>query len=89
MLLHAVLCPGADVLDIVAASPVASGQEVHNTYGELGNDGLVAKYGFALRKNPFCHVTLDKEAVLGAVGGVLGGGERELRRRCRFLSKHR
>ena len=36
-------------LQIVAASNIAAGAEVHNTYGELGNAELVYKYGFALR----------------------------------------
>ena len=34
---------------IIAASDVAAGAEVHNTYGEHGNSELVCKYGFALR----------------------------------------
>ena len=39
---------GEEVLEIVAASAVAAGHEVHNTYGEHGNAELVNKYGFAL-----------------------------------------
>lgn len=41
-------CAGKEVLEIVAASPVSAGAEVHNTYGEHGNAELVNKYGFAL-----------------------------------------
>ena len=55
-----------DTLQIVAVSDVAAGQEVHNTYGEIGNDGLVKKYGFALRENPFTTVTVSKEDVVEA-----------------------
>ena len=43
--------------------PVPPGCEVHNTYGEHGNAELVAKYGFALRQNPFTAVALDKGKV--------------------------
>ncbi len=48
--------PGA--LEIVAASDVAAGAEIHNTYGEHGNADLVRLYGFALRNNPFDEVRL-------------------------------
>lgn len=42
------------VVQIVAASGIAAGAEVHNTYGELPNAELVHKYGFALPMgNPF------------------------------------
>lgn len=41
---------GKEVLEIVAASPVPAGAEVHNTYGEHGNAELVNKYGFALSR---------------------------------------
>ena len=34
-----------DCLQIVAASDVAAGKEVWNTYGELSNDVLLKKYG--------------------------------------------
>jgi len=41
-------------VQIVAASGIAAGAEVHNTYGELPNAELVHKYGFALPMgNPF------------------------------------
>ena len=66
--------------------PLRPGAEVHNTYGELGNSELVAKYGFALRDNPLSSVRLDKEALLAAAGHVLGS--RELRARSRFLRDH-
>lgn len=53
-------------LQIVAASDVEAGKEIHNTYGELGNAELVKKYGFALRENPFTAVELDKSSLLEA-----------------------
>ncbi|EFN55406.1 hypothetical protein CHLNCDRAFT_134525 [Chlorella variabilis] len=62
----------AHTLQIVAASAVPAGAEVHNTYGELGNAELVKKYGFALRYNPFTAVQLDKAALLAAARGALG-----------------
>lgn len=74
-------------LQIVAASEVPKGAEVHNTYGELGNVDLVSKYGFALCDNPFSVVLLDKVSVLQAAERTLG--VRELRLRCRFLRKER
>lgn len=72
-----------DRLQIIAASAVAAGQEIHNTYGELGNDELVMKYGFALRQNPFTTVRLRKAAVVQACRAqytpskaASGGGKR-------------
>lgn len=53
-------------LGIVAASDVSSGQEIHNTYGELGTGDLVKKYGFGLQENPFTSVQLDKDTLLQA-----------------------
>ena len=74
-------------LQIVAASEVLKGAEVHNTYGELGNVDLVSKYGFALDDNPFSVVVLDKGSVLQAAERIMG--VREMRLRCRFLRKER
>ncbi|BDA50036.1 probable N-lysine methyltransferase SETD6 at N-terminal half [Coccomyxa sp. Obi] len=76
---------GEEVLEIIAASPVQKGHEVHNTYGELGNAELVVKYGFALRNNPFDVVLLDKAAVVEEARRMLG--DRACRQRCRFLSR--
>ena len=77
----------SNFLQIVAASEVPKGAEVHNTYGELGNVDLVSKYGFALGDNPFSVVVLDKAAVLQAAERLMG--VRKLRLRCRFLRKER
>ncbi|KAK9835816.1 hypothetical protein WJX74_008600 [Apatococcus lobatus] len=55
---------GEEVLEIVAASELMAGQEIHNTYGEYGNSELVYKYGFALRDNPFDSVSIDKQLLL-------------------------
>lgn len=74
-------------MQIVAAAPVAAGREVHNTYGELGNAELVAKYGFALRGNPFDAVRLGKAALVDAAAAAQG--PRACRARCRFLALHR
>lgn len=77
-------------MQIVAASGVKAGQEVHNTYGELGSAELVAKYGFALPPdldNPFDAVTLDKGSVLREAGELMSA--RALRARCRFLAEER
>lgn len=72
---------------IIAASPVPKGQEVHNTYGELGNAELVVKYGFALRRNPFDVVLLDKGELVEEARRIVG--DRACRQRCRFLSRDR
>jgi SET domain-containing protein 6 len=74
-------------MQIVAASPVEKGEEVHNTYGELGNADLVMKYGFALADNPFDAVLLDKARLLEEAARELG--DRAYRRRCRFLAQER
>ncbi|KAI8472158.1 MAG: hypothetical protein J3K34DRAFT_519919 [Monoraphidium minutum] len=59
-------------LEIVAASDVAAGCEIHNTYGEHSNAELLRKYGFALPANPFDSVTLDAAALLAAAAAELG-----------------
>ena len=41
---------GEEVLEIIAASSIRAGSEVHNTYGEHGNAELVKKYGFSLNR---------------------------------------
>ncbi len=74
-------------VQIIAASPVPKGQEVHNTYGELGNAELVVKYGFALRQNPFEAVLLEKGALAEEARRIVG--DRACRQRCRFLSRER
>lgn len=74
-------------VQIIAASHVGKGREVHNTYGELGNAELVTKYGFALRENPFDAVLLDKSEVVVESRRIMG--DRACRQRCRFLSRER
>jgi hypothetical protein len=76
-------------LDIIAASAIARGCEVHNTYGELSNPELVHKYGFCLPHNPFDEVQLgpDWPWLLEEVGGT------ELTKRLalhvKWLQQHR
>lgn len=72
---------GEPVLEIQAASAVRAGAEIHNTYGEHGSCELVAKYGFALRGNPFSEVQLDKEGLLAAALALQDRKELKLRRR--------
>jgi SET domain-containing protein 6 len=64
--LEIAIVDGGEALRVVAAAPVAAGDEVHNTYGQLGNAELAGKYGFALRENPYTVVSLDKGAVVEA-----------------------
>ncbi|KXZ53733.1 hypothetical protein GPECTOR_6g650 [Gonium pectorale] len=77
---------GVQVLDIVAAQPLAEGAEVFNTYGEHGNAELVNKYGFALPCNPFDEVSLDKDELMAAAEAELG--RKAAQRRAKFLRKH-
>jgi hypothetical protein len=74
-------------LQIVAASPVQAGAEVHNTYGELGNTDLLAKYGFALPDNPFSSVLMSKADLLTGAEQQLGAEGLSSRRG--FLEEHR
>ena len=68
-----------DVLTIRAGSDIRKGNEIHNTYGELGNDTLVNKYGFALRQNPFTVVVAGpKKKVIPVIdNAVLQYGGKE------------
>ena len=74
-------------VQIIAARPLQAGQEIFNTYGELGNADLVAKYGFALPDNPFDKLTLDKTALLELVCDLLS--KKALAQRCNFLERQR
>lgn len=78
---------GTDVLEIIMASPVLEGQEIHNTYGEVANSELVSKYGFALLSNPFDSIVLDKKIVLKEIEKIMG--KKQTLRRARFLKKER
>lgn len=78
---------GIDVLEIIMASPVPRGHEIHNTYGEVPNSELVSKYGFALLSNPFDSIALNKKAVIKQAKTVVG--TKETLRRARFLTKER
>jgi len=73
--LEIAIIDGGDHLSIVAASDISATKEVHNTYGELGNDILVKKYGFALRCNPFNAVQLKKSDVINACKGLYDSGK--------------
>lgn len=75
---------GTEVLEIVAASDLKSGQEILNTYGEHGNAELVNKYGFALPDNPFDAVKLDKTNLVGIATKQMGNDV--CQQRCTFLS---
>ena len=75
------------MLQVIAAFDVPQGQEIHNTYGELGNADLVSKYGFALPHNPFDTVQLDKGQLLEAASTLMT--QRSFRRRRKFLEQER
>lgn len=77
---------GVDVLEIVAASEVANGDEVHNTYGELSNCDLVQKYGFALDNNQFDVVQLPLVPLVAAAGEYLGA--KKAAKRVMFLREN-
>ena len=80
-------CEAHAGLQIVAASALMAGQEIHNTYGEYGNSELVYKYGFALRDNPFDSVSLDKELLLEKVKSCIPADSFDAR--CTFLDQFR
>jgi hypothetical protein len=60
---------------------VPAGAEIRNTYGEHCSAELLAKYGFALRVNPFSEVALYKGALLGAAMALQDSKELKLRKR--------
>ena len=71
-------------MQIIAACPLVAGQEVFNTFGELGNAELCCKYGFCLRDNPFSSVRLAKPSLIGKLSS-----EAEGRKRCQYLEEQR
>lgn len=79
-------------MQVIAASDVAAGHEIHNTYGELGNADLVSKYGFALRNNPFDAIQLDKQQLVAAARKGAARHKvtkRSFQRRLQFLQDER
>lgn len=75
-------CEGAEpqeVLRIIAAQDLGSGCEVHNTYGEHGNDALLFKYGFALPHNPFHSVRITASELAAALAPHLAGQSAHMR----------
>lgn len=80
-----------DNVQVIAASDLEAGSEIHNTYGELGNAELVSKYGFALPDNPFDALELDKQDLVDAARLHMRKSlsERCFRRRMRFLEQQR
>lgn len=75
-------------LDIIAASSVAAGHEIYNTYGEHSNAELLHKYGFCLRQNPFDEVTVSNEGVIAAAKSVMSDHV-GVRARCKWMRRHR
>ena len=71
-------------MQIIAACPLVAGQEVFNTFGELGNAELCCKYGFCLRDNPFSSVPLAKPSLVGQLSS-----EAERKERCQYLEEQR
>ena len=71
-------------MQIIAACPLVAGQEVFNTFGELGNVELCCKYGFCLRDNPFSSVRLAKPSLIGQLRS-----EAEGKKRCQYLEEQR
>ncbi|ORY84469.1 hypothetical protein BCR37DRAFT_397841 [Protomyces lactucae-debilis] len=51
-----------DLCDLVTTRTVDAGSEVYNTYGDCGNDVLLARYGFALANNRHDRLSLWAEA---------------------------
>lgn len=83
---------GGSMLEIIAASGVSRGSEVHNTYGEYGNAELLIKYGFVLGSdkdgkgkgiNPFDEVYLDDEDVLDVAAQLQSSAE--LKKRVKLV----
>lgn len=69
--------------DVTVHPPAGANCEIHNTYGEHGNAELVSKYGFALHKNPFSEVQINKLSILSIASRALSRSE--LKKRRRFL----
>ena len=78
---------GQPVLEIVTASCVQDGHEIHNTYGEHGNAELLHRYGFSLISNPFNVIILNKQAVIDAASNITG--DETSTERCKVLEENR
>eukprot|EP00656_Telonema_subtile_P030779 TRINITY_DN33763_c0_g1_i2.p1 TRINITY_DN33763_c0_g1~~TRINITY_DN33763_c0_g1_i2.p1 ORF type:complete len:463 (-),score=93.74 TRINITY_DN33763_c0_g1_i2:98-1486(-) len=62
-----------DCLEIITVNTtVLKGDEVFNTYGELSNGALLAKYGFTELINPHDCVMISPESTLEAIAATVG-----------------
>lgn len=52
------------VLEMILIKDVKAGDEVYNTYGNMGNAALLHRYGFTEENNPYDIVNIDIELVL-------------------------
>lgn len=82
---------GGKRLQMIAIKPIAAGDEVFNTYGELGNFELLRKYGFvepAEILNPFDEVRLPRDTFLRTLFTVLDVDSAGMltQRKLKFLS---
>lgn len=58
-----------DTCDLITVRDISPGSQVYNTYGDHGNDVLLARYGFALPENPHDRISLGPE-VTSVVGSA-------------------
>ncbi|KAF8011716.1 hypothetical protein BT93_I0002 [Corymbia citriodora subsp. variegata] len=61
---HSMTDEDPTVLEMILIKDVKAGDEVYNTYGNLGNAALLHRYGFTEENNPYDIVNIDIELVL-------------------------
>ena len=59
-----------DHLVMIAYKDCAAGEQLFNTYGDLGNRELLLRYGFVDDPNPFHDVTMDLEWLAECLAGL-------------------
>eukprot|EP00960_Hanusia_phi_P041893 755205-Hanusia_phi.AAC.6 len=81
------------ILSMEVVRDVARGEEVFNTYGELGSAALLLRYGFVDRENPHDFVSMNEDVVLSGLERWMGRRqdgmddkevEEEARKRLKF-----
>jgi len=75
-------------VQVMVMSPIQTGAEIMNTYGEYGNAELLQKYGFVVPGNPFDTLYIDHGAAITVMQSTGIVSRRQMRKRLQFLFGH-
>eukprot|EP01135_Chromosphaera_perkinsii_P007955 Nk52_evm27s1073 gene=Nk52_evmTU27s1073 len=65
-----------DCLQMFSICPIKKGEQIFNTYGDLGNASLLENFGFVDEENEFNYVTVTDVEVMNSLKGVASFDEK-------------